>query len=73
MNGLKRLTEQDYGKLTSVRKRVFNMSDEGKLNPFEYECLSSMVSEREQEYNVSEFERFLKDHRAVYEMRREEG
>ena len=73
MNGLKKLTEQDYGKLTSVRKRVFNMSDEGKLNPLEYELLSSMVSEREQEYNVSEFERFLKDHREVYEMRRREG
>jgi len=72
MSGLKKLTEQDYGKLTSLRKRVFNMSDEGKLNPLEYERLSSMVSKRKREYDVSEFQRFLKYHREVYEMRRGE-
>jgi len=73
MSGLKKLTEDDYGEFISVRKMVFNRSNEGRLDPSQYELLSSMVSEKQHEYDVSEFKRFLNHYRSVYETRKKVG
>ena len=73
MGELKKLTEHDYRELNFMREMIFNRSDEGKLNPLKYERLSSMVSEKKQKYDVSEFENFLDYHRRVYEMRKKLG
>lgn len=73
MGELKKLTKHDYRELNSMREMVFNRFDEGKLDPLKYESLSSMVSEKKQEHDVSEFENFLDHHRRVYEMRKELG
>tara|TARA_Y100000310_G_scaffold316984_1_gene369356 strand:- start:2003 stop:2239 length:237 start_codon:yes stop_codon:yes gene_type:complete len=73
MSGLKKLTEQDYRELNSMRNLVFDRFNEGTLVPSKYDALSSRVSEMRREYEVSEFETFLSRYRSVYEMRKEES
>lgn len=72
MDGLKKLTEQDYEELTSMRISVFDRSNGGNLVPSRYELLSEWIGGIGQEYDVSEFVRFLNCHKRVYELRTKE-
>jgi|TARA_Y100000034_G_scaffold41028_1_gene50475 hypothetical protein len=75
MGGLKKLTEQGYMELNSMKQKVFDVSrisDRGRLNLSRYEHLSARVNEMGEGYDVSIFVKFLDYHKGVYEMRKKE-